>query len=308
MTFQQTNHEQGSATDSSAFSRSVVALGVVTYNTPQEMLERLAQSIAIAAQVLTGRLGFDVKLVAIDNGKPSSWELPGWDFQRLPSQGNVGFARGMNLLMQAAYAESSCRAFVCVNPDGCLHRLALLELVRTHIAHPTALIEARQFPEEHPKPYDPRTLETEWASGACLLIPRRIFETLGGFDENLFMYVEDVDLSWRVRAQGGQVLVAPRALFAHSVMYRGSNQSEERNMLLSGRYFAKKWGHDELSTWYETELCGRGFGPHSDLPSLPPIVSPTITDPAFTPNFAHGMAFAPLRWHPRFVPATQTAG
>ncbi len=92
--------------------------------------------------------------------------------------------------------------FLCVNPDGMLHRDLLVEMLQCAERYPDSLIEARQFPEEHPKPYDPETGLTTWASGACMLIPRRVYETIGGFDENIFMYMEDVDLSWRARGAG----------------------------------------------------------------------------------------------------------
>jgi hypothetical protein len=47
-----------------------------------------------------------------------------------------------------------------------------------------------------PKYYDPVTLETSWISGACFVLKRSVFEETGGFDESVFMYGEDVDLSW----------------------------------------------------------------------------------------------------------------
>jgi N-acetylglucosaminyl-diphospho-decaprenol L-rhamnosyltransferase len=38
--------------------------------------------------------------------------------------------------------------------------------------------------------------------GACFLMPRALFERLGGFDERFFLYYEDVDLAWRARELG----------------------------------------------------------------------------------------------------------
>jgi N-acetylglucosaminyl-diphospho-decaprenol L-rhamnosyltransferase len=39
-------------------------------------------------------------------------------------------------------------------------------------------------------------------SGACMLVGRKLFLEIGGFDEQFFMYGEDIDLSWRIRQAG----------------------------------------------------------------------------------------------------------
>ncbi|WP_309092173.1 glycosyltransferase family 2 protein, partial [Phenylobacterium sp.] len=52
-------------------------------------------------------------------------------------------------------------------------------------------------------------------SGACFCMRRDDFEAVGGFDEGYFLHVEDVDLCWRVRRQGGQVLFHPKAEVVH---------------------------------------------------------------------------------------------
>lgn len=61
-------------------------------------------------------------------------------------------------------------------------------------------VEARQVPLEHPKGFNPETWETAWVSGACCLVNAGAFAAVGGFDETFFLYCEDVDLVWRLRA------------------------------------------------------------------------------------------------------------
>lgn len=52
-------------------------------------------------------------------------------------------------------------------------------------------------------------------SGCCLLVPARVLRTVGGFDEDFFAYVEDVDLSLRMADAGYTLLYHPEARILH---------------------------------------------------------------------------------------------
>jgi GT2 family glycosyltransferase len=58
-------------------------------------------------------------------------------------------------------------------------------------------------------------VETEAVSGAAMLMPRRVFEWLNGFDENYFLHCEDLDLCRRVRDAGWRVLLAGHVRVLH---------------------------------------------------------------------------------------------
>jgi hypothetical protein len=45
-----------------------------------------------------------------------------------------------------------------------------------------------------------------WPHGACLFVPRVLFDALGGFDDRFFLYMEDVDLGRRLAARGACIL------------------------------------------------------------------------------------------------------
>lgn len=70
--------------------------------------------------------------------------------------------------------------------------------------------------EEHDESqYDSGGFQPFSFCGGAALIKRAVFEKAGGFDEMLFMYFEDVDLSWRFRLLGYRVGFAPDARVAH---------------------------------------------------------------------------------------------
>jgi GT2 family glycosyltransferase len=126
---------------------------------------------------------------------------------------NRGFGAGVN-----AGARSGRGQYVFVlNADVTLDSACLSHLVVAAQRWPKAgLVEARQVPHEHPKYYDPVRLETSWVTAAACLVPRDVFTASGGFDEALFMYCEDVDLSWRIRALGWICYYVPYAVVTHA--------------------------------------------------------------------------------------------
>ena len=72
---------------------------------------------------------------------------------------------------------------------------------------------SRAYRREEPAPSAER--ESDWVSGACLLVRRTAFASVGGFDEGYFMYVEDLDLCWRLHRAGWGVRYVPAARVLH---------------------------------------------------------------------------------------------
>jgi len=60
-----------------------------------------------------------------------------------------------------------------------------------------------------------KTVETDWVSGACLLGKKLDFEKVGMFDENIFMYMDEIDFLYRAKQKGFKVIFYPEAHFIH---------------------------------------------------------------------------------------------
>lgn len=170
--------------------------------------------------------------------------------QLLQGHGNIGFARGANLGASATNA----RWLVFLNPDaylqpGCVE--GLIQAART--AERPALIGARVLNLDGTEQRGARRgevtpvttllsltrlsglipflrkFEIHWedevvpsapipvptVSGACFCVGQDDFRRLDGFDSRFFLHVEDVDLCWRARRAGGQVLFHPGAEVVH---------------------------------------------------------------------------------------------
>ena len=52
-------------------------------------------------------------------------------------------------------------------------------------------------------------------TGACMMVPRRVFDKVGGFDEALRVVLNDIDLCLRIREHGYEVVYTPHALLYH---------------------------------------------------------------------------------------------
>ena len=66
---------------------------------------------------------------------------------------------------------------------------------------------------DEPLPVAPTAMET--VSGAFMMTDRASFERLGGFNEDYFLHVEDIDICRRARQAGGEVLFVPNAAVMH---------------------------------------------------------------------------------------------
>lgn len=58
-------------------------------------------------------------------------------------------------------------------------------------------------------------IDVDWTSGACMLIRSTIFFKLGGFDEDFFAHMEEIDLCWRIRSNGMKLACIPSSTVYH---------------------------------------------------------------------------------------------
>ncbi len=88
-----------------------------------------------------------------------------------------------------------------------------------------------------------------YVSGAALLVPRKVFRALGGFDEAFFMYYEDIDLCLRASAAGTPVRVEPTWLVRHSGGHAANADRATaliRSYESAAYFFAKHGGNVKL--------------------------------------------------------------
>lgn len=72
-----------------------------------------------------------------------------------------------------------------------------------------------------------------WLTGAAILTPKNVIKKIGGFDPEIFMYGEDIDLCYRITKAGYKILIFPKSKIVH--IGQGSSQRAPKNAIV-GEY------------------------------------------------------------------------
>lgn len=245
-----------------------ISIGIVTFNNTEQELKQWLNSLEIAFNAaLEIEKNLKISLYFIDNGNETTIFDSVEYALRVPSQGNIGYTKAINLLIEEALKNNLVTHFQSANPDGAFHPYFFLNMIKFIKMYPDSIIESSQFPEEHPKYYDPINFDTVWASGAATLYPISVIKMIGLMDHNFFMYCEDVDYSWRARMNGISIKHCPNAKYGHHVINRQPSMLTTKYMYESGRYLALKWNSNEFALWCERILIEQNI--YEDMSELP---------------------------------------
>lgn len=90
--------------------------------------------------------------------------------------------------------------------------------------------------------YSPDKIEeADWVSGACLMGKKAYFEKIGLFDENIFMYMDEIDFLYRAKKLGFKVYFYPEARFIHVGSGSSKGKTEPVLNIYAGlSYFYRK--------------------------------------------------------------------
>jgi N-acetylglucosaminyl-diphospho-decaprenol L-rhamnosyltransferase len=213
-------------------SSPAVSVVVVTYQSGPTLARCLA---ALAAQSFR-----DLEVLLVDNastdGAAQAAARADASLRLIENATNRGFSGGVNDGVRAARG----RWIALINPDAYAEPDWLARLLDAARAWPQIrAFASRQLMARDPARLDglgdvmsaagfpfrggyrgldpgPREIgEVFSACGGAMLIDRQLFLNLGGFDERLFCYCEDVDLGYRLRLAGERTLVIPDAVVHH---------------------------------------------------------------------------------------------
>jgi GT2 family glycosyltransferase len=225
---------------------------IVNYNV-KEFLQNLLHSINKAAQNISH------EVIIVDNGSDDgSVELIQQNFPEVKliiNKENLGFGRANNIAMKQAEGEY----FLLLNPDTLLSEDTLQEMMSflnnrpdagiagCKILNPDGTLQLacrRSFPgpwtsfckvmglsnlfpgskifAKYNLTYldENQTYEVDAVSGSFMMMKREAYEKTGGFDQDFFMYGEDLDLCYRIQKEGYEVFYVHSAQIIH---YKGES-------------------------------------------------------------------------------------
>ncbi len=286
---------------------------VVHHRGAEHLLEALGALAAAISQ------GLSAEVLLVDNASDTPWEPIARRHprvRRLPSPANVGFASGCRIGVEAAAAP----IVLFVNDDAAVEPAAPRLLVdalasadadvaaaggrltdragaRNDFSDGFVTFDGHTFAADFGKPVTalPPAAPGEerlFACGGLMAVRRDAFLDSGGFDDDYFAYLEDVDFGWRQWILGRRVIAEPRAVARH----RGGATGEALGVFARGFLFEK----NAFSTAYKN--LGRDA-----FRDLMPAITMTFLNRVAEMLLARNPGAAELERDP-YAPAPPAAG
>ena len=235
--------------------------------------------------------GIDFETIIVDNSENDLGLQPLRELypkaQFVSNSSNVGFAKANNQAAKIALGK----VLIFLNPDTILSDQAIDSMYRYYCSHketgvlgpkvvdpegslqyscrryPTLWtglfnrysILSRLFPENRftsqylMRDFDHNEIrQVDWLSGCCLMVSKNTFENSHGFDENYFLFNEDVDLCRTIKQAGKEVIYFPEATIIHQVSTSNSKTTARviiQRHLGMMHYFKKHHGQNLLTRW-----------------------------------------------------------
>lgn len=93
------------------------------------------------------------------------------------------------------------------------------------------------------------TKEVDWVSGACILTKKAYFDQINGFDEGIFMYMDEIDLLYRAQKHGFHIFFYPEARIIHLGSASSGGKTFPILQVYKGYLYFYKKHYDKLSLY-----------------------------------------------------------
>lgn len=253
--------------------KTQVAVSIVNFKA-KEYLQKCLEDL-IGQKTSAG-----VEIWVLDNNsQDGSAEMVSKKFPKvklIKSEKNLGFAAGQTQILKKAQADY----YLIVNPDTRISEDAVEKMIEFFKSHPAcgvlstrlvgfdgkiqsnggdlpfglallswlfnleALGIKANFHRSDKEFYNSKS-NVGWVGGTFMMIKKEVFDKIGFFNPDYFMYVEDVDLCYRAGLEGYKIMINPQVVISHKSGASSDNpqfyqwKSEFRNLIL---FYQKNFG------------------------------------------------------------------
>lgn len=216
-----------------------LSIVIVSYNT-KKLLETCLRTVYEGVNTTT----VSCEVIVVDNASTDgSWEMvekqyPG--VRLIRNDTNRGFGTGNNQGIAEAHGE----VILLLNSDIEVLDGAIEKLYQFFLTRPEKSVAGGKlfYPDRTPQTscgpsytltnifitlllkgdyfnitrYSPNDIKkVDWVMGACMMMRKKAFSGIGGFDEGIFMYMDEIDWQYRAQKMGYRTYFYPDAHFIH---------------------------------------------------------------------------------------------
>jgi len=253
---------------------------ILSYNT-KDITKRCLEKLVLAKKYCEKKMANKIEIIVLDNAsEDGSLQMLKTDFPKLKiieSKENLGFSKGNNLLLKQIKTPYILflNSDVYVQEDSLYKALAYFKVNKNcdalgvRLNYGTGKLQPSSgnlpnpfniifwilglsllpiikniIPPFHPKNqnYFSKAHKVGWVMGAFFLIKKEIFDKTNGFDENLFMHMEEIEWSKRISNAGFKIWYVPQIEVIH--LHGASTNFDLSNSFLNElkgiKYYLKK--------------------------------------------------------------------
>ncbi|MDY0226074.1 MAG: glycosyltransferase [Desulfomicrobium apsheronum] len=212
--------------------------------------------------IVEAKKDFETEIIIIDNGSTDNTQEIIKNLyikiKIIKNKKNLGFAKACN---QGAHSATG-DMLIFLNNDtvvtagwisslvACVAREKNIGVVGCKLLYPDSTVQHagvafspikvhhiyRNFAPSHPAVNKQR--EFQAVTAACMLVPRKLFLSLGGFDESFINGFEDLDFCFRARSKGFKVMYTPESVVIH---HESKTPGRHDHHAHNARLFASRW-------------------------------------------------------------------
>lgn len=257
-----------------------LSIVIISYNTREitkKCIETIIRSLSFDKEITAEIIVFDNASTDESVGEIKSLKLkvksPYVRLKIIENKENIGFGRGNNEAVK--YAEGKYLLFL--NSDIEVLDDAIPKLYRFFTSTQNTfhflggkLFNKNMTPQASAGPYyslpvifgalflrgdyyrltrySPNEIrKVDWVSGACFMCQKKDFDTLGGFDKKIFMYMEEIDLFYRAKKREMAIGFYPSARFIHLESASSNKRTQLILHVYNGFLYLYRKHHSHLS-------------------------------------------------------------